>query len=475
MNKLTLLLSAAIILSSPFTFVGSAWAEKAAAADNAKRGKVDEPKPSAKKEDPKKKEEDKKSEGEEEESVNVSPAKPIPPTLKINGFTLFNTYIIKQSDRSNGKGGAPLHFATDVSDLYFTVAGRAQSVDYMYRINIQSYPGSSPTIDKNYIEIKTDNYGLRMGSTVGPEDFAVYDAGRVIGGAGGFDTGSYANVYNLSAGVIKQNDTLMDTGNAAKIVFMGPDYRGFQFFVAYTPNTAKGGDASKDNHFPDNSSIPGNGGKGIYPEKSMQPYGMNNWAFAVNYKMASGPFNMTLSAAGVTESSYMTLSGTTLQRNKLRNSFAYQLGGLFGYNKWQLGLGYLNSGRARLPTNANMKLNAAGTLTTGNMHQGNSGQAWNAGLGYTIGAYKFAGAYQHFWRKTDGSNKATNNVWTGTIDFNIFQGWKVYFELDVIRSKTNQPMVDFVTAASRIKGGNLTTGVGNNSGTMGIFGTKISF
>lgn len=472
MDKLALLLSAAMIFVAPVAFSAQATVNtetKASSSDNAKDGKKDDSK-----KDKKKAEEAEKEAAVTE--VNVSPTKPVPPTLKINGFTLFNTYVVKQSNRDNGKGGAPVHFATDVSDLYFTIAGRAQSVDYMYRINIQSYPGSSPTIDKNYIEIKTENYGLRLGSTVGPEDFAIHDAGRVIGGAGGFETASYANVYNLSAGVVKNNDNLLDTGNAAKIVFMGPDYNGLQLFVAYTPNTAKGGDADKNNHFPDNASIPGNGGKGIYPEKSMQPYGMNNWAFAANYKAASGPFNMILSAAAITESSYMTISGTgPLQRAKLRDNWVYQMGGVFGYDKWQLGLGYLNSRKARLPKSANMRLNASGSLTTGNMHQGNAGQAINAGLGYTIGAYKFAGSYQHFWRKTDATQRATNDVWTGTVDFNIFQGWKVYFELDLIRSKTNQTMVDFVTAASRAGGKNLTSGIGNNSGTVGILGTKISF
>ncbi len=427
---------------------------------------------------------DKKSSGkatEEKSSEPVNPGvlssdKAVPPTLKINGFTLFNTYVVNQSNRTNGKGGAPVHFATDVSDLYFTIAGKAQGVDYMYRVNFQAFPNSSPSVDQNYIQIKTDAYAFRLGNTVGPEDFAIKDAGSVIGGAGGFETGAYSSVYNLSAGVIKMNDNIMDTGKSLKIVFLGPEYMGFQFFAAYTPNTAKGGDMEKNNTFPDNRSIPGNS-KGIYPEKSAQPYGMNNWAFGFNYKVASNLWSLVLSGATVTERSFYTVSSKTLPINRfaLRNAWAYQLGGVLGYNKWQLGLGYLNNGKARLPKVANMPLNSSGTVHTGNMHLGNAGQAWNAGLGYTVGAYEFAASYQHFWRKTDATNRARNNVWSGTVDFNIFQGWKMYFELDYIKSKTNQTTVDFANAVNREFGSNLNQAVGNNAGTVAILGTKISF
>ncbi len=419
------------------------------------------------------------TEGQQTTEASAPPApveETIAPTLKINGFTLFNTYVVSQSNTTNGKGGAPVHFATDVSDLYFTIAGKAQGFDYMYRVNFQAFPGSSPTVDQNYIQIKTNLYAIRMGSTVGPEDFAIKDAGAVIGGAGGFESGAYTNVYNLSAGVVKNNDNIMDTGKAIKIVFIGPEYKGFQFSVAYTPNTAKGGDMEKNNTFPDNPSIPGNS-KGIYPQKSAQPYGINNWAFGLTYKAASGPWSIVLTAATVTEKSYFTVTSATLpiQRFKLKNAWVYQLGGVLGYDKWQFGAGYLNNGKARLPKIPNMPLNASGSVNTGTMNQGNSGQAWNVGAGYTVGAYEFAGSYQHFWRKTDLTNKASNNVWTGTIDLNIFQGWKMYFELDYIRSKSNQPVVDLTNAVNAGFARILTQAVGSNSGTVAILGTKISF
>lgn|GEM_PF-1294828 len=406
----------------------------------------------------------------------VTGEKTVPPTLKINGFTLFNTYVVNQSVKENGKGGAPLHFATDVSDLYFTIAGQAKGYEYMYRVNFQALSGGSPVVDQNYIQIKTDYYGFRMGSTVGPEDFAIYDASRVIGGAGGFDTASYENVYNLSAGAIKGNDNIGDTGKAAKFIFMGPEYMGFQLFAAYTPNTARGGDQGKNNTFRDNSSAPGNS-KGMYPDKNIYPYAQNNWAFAINYKVGSGPWSMLLSGATVHESPYLTIesNNANILRHKLKSGWPIQLGALFGYNDWKLGVGYLNNFKARLPKVANAPLNHAGTLTTGNMHLGNSGQAWNAGLGYSLGAYEFGAAYQNFSRKTDATQKATNNVWTGTVDLNVFAGWKFYFEVDYIKSKTNQTAVDFATAVNQSMGKTRALGIGNNSGTVAILGTKISF
>ena len=408
---------------------------------------------------------------------SVSESGAIPPSLKINGFTLFNSYIVKQSNRTNGKGGAPLHFATDVSDLYFTIAGKSNTnIDYMYRVNFAAYSGSSPTIDQNYIQIKTPFYAFRLGSTVGPEDFMIKDAGAVIGGAGAFESAAYTNVYNLSAGVIKGNDIIGDTNKAAKIVFIGPEYKGFQFSVAYTPNVAKGGDADKNNMFPDNSSIPGNS-KGIYPEKATYPFGTNNWAFGLSYKASAGLWSLTLTGATVHEKSYYTVTSSALPYRKfsLKNSWAYQLGMVVEHDKWSFGAGYLNNGKSRLPRIANMPLNATGTVTTGNMHQGNSGQAWNAGLGYTLGAYEFAAAYHQFWRKTDATNKARNNMISATMDVNIFKGWKWYLEIDHIRTRTSQPAVDFATAVNGAFSSKRTEGIGNNSGTVAIVGTKVSF
>ena len=406
----------------------------------------------------------------------VESADTVAPSLKINGFSLFNTYVGKQSDKRNGKGGPPVHFSTDASNLYFTVAGKAQGLEYMYRVSMQTYPDSSPNVDQNYLQFKTDYYAFRLGNTVGPEDFAIKDAGSIIGGAGGFETAAYENVYNLSAGVIKGNDNIYDTGKSAKIVFMGPEYKGFQFFAAYTPNSARRGDNSKNNLFADNGSIPGNS-KGLYPEKGAQPYGLNNWALGGQYKIAEGLWSAVLSGAAMTENSYYSVTSKTLpiQRYKLNNGWVYQVGAVAGYDRWEVAAGYLNNGKARLPKIANMPLNANGTVNTGNMHQGNSGQAWNTGLAYTVGAYQFAGAYQHFWRKTDASNRAKNDVFTGTVDVNVFKGLKVYFELDFIRSKSNKTCVDLSNAINAGFGKFLKEGTESNSGTVAILGTKISF
>lgn len=397
------------------------------------------------------------------------------PTLKINGFTLFNTYVVKQSNRQNGRGGAPVHFSQDVSDLFFTIEGKAKGIEYMYRVNFQSYPNSSPVVDENYIQIKwCDWLTVRLGATVGPEDFGIYDGGRVIGAAGGFESAAYENVYNLSAGVIKGNDNIGDTGNATKIVILGPDLGGFQLFVAYTPNTARRGDDSKNNLFRDNPSAPGNS-KGIFVAKSLYPFGMNNWALGFNYRYATGPWNLILSGATVTETPYHTIEGGAQlpqYRFKLRGGWAYQLGMVVGYDRFKFGLGYLNNGKLRLPKIKDMPLNTRG-LTTGNMYLGNSGRAWNTAVSYTVGAYQFAASYQHSWRKTDAHHKASNNVWTGTVDFNIFQGWKAYFEVDLLKSRTNKQAVRFANAV--LGPDNLVRANGNNSGTVAILGTMIKF
>lgn len=402
----------------------------------------------------------------------------IPPSLKINGFTAVNAYIMDQKNRINGKGGPQPHVAVDASNLFFTIMGTSvNGLEYMYRITLETIPGTSSVIDQNYIQFKSKAGTFQFGNTVGPEDSMIWDAGKIIGGTGGFD-GGYSNVYNMSAGVVRGNDIIGDTGNATKLVYYSPDMAGFQVGIAYTPSTAHKGDGKLDNTNPATGSsgkLPGN--RGLYEHTGNQPFDLRNIAVGVSYKKESGKWSMTLTAAGVTAKSYFFngTNGTAKTRVPFRDAKAYQLGAVFGYGDFRLGGGYLDNGRSHLPLTPAFTYTGSKTVNLDSMNTGNAGKAWNLGAGYTMGAYQFAASYQRTDRNTGNSQKANSDFYSATIDVTPLQGLKVYTEVDYIRSSSNTSAISRENQVLANSSSSNNTAIGNNSAILGVVGAKIAF
>lgn len=402
----------------------------------------------------------------------------VAPSLKIDGFTAINSYFVNQQRRENGKGGPQPHIGVDASNLFFTIAGATTSgLEYMYRVTLETIPKSSNIIDQNYIQIKSRIGTFQFGDTVGPEDTMIYDAGKIIGGTGGFD-GGYSNVYNMSAGVIRGNDNIGDTGNATKIVYYSPEIMGFQLGVAYTPNTAHRGDDKLNNYGSSSEKLPGN--KGLWDFSRAQPADLRNIAVGLTYKKEMGKWSMTLSGAGITAKSYIfsgQAGNVTGGRVPLQNTKAYQLGAVFGYGDIRFGGGYLDNGNSHLPRTRNFTFNntAAPNINLGSMSSGNAGRAWNLGAGYTMGAYRFAGSYQRTTRNTGDLMKAQSDFWSFTTDVTPVNGLTVYAEADYIRSRTNDVAVARENLFHDRSSNPQNVAVANNSGLLGIVGTKIAF
>ncbi len=394
----------------------------------------------------------------------------IPPALKIDGFTAVNTYVIKQQRRENGKGGPQPHIAVDVSNLFFTILGKSvNGIEYMYRVTLETIPSSKSIVDQNYIQIKSSLGTFQVGDVVGPEDSMIWDASKIIGGTGGFD-GAYNNVYNVSAGVMRGNDNIGDTGNATKFVYYSPELMGWQIGIAYTPSTGHRGDNKANNLTGKGGAEKFPGNRGLYEVAETQPFDLRNVAIGLTYKKEMGKWNITLSGAGITAKSYFfNSSGRT--RFSFQNTKAYQLGFVLGYGDFRFGGGYLDNGKSHLPRLADFDY---GEVNLDSMNNGNAGHAWNVGAGYTIGAYQLGASYQRTNRNTGNFQKAGSEFYSATVDVTPLQGLKIYTEVDYIRSRTNATVMRRDDAFLRsAKSANAP--VGNNSGVLGIVGTKISF
>lgn len=396
----------------------------------------------------------------------------IPPALKIDGFTAINSYFVNQQRRENGKGGPQPHIGVDVSNLFFSIMGRSVSgIEYMYRVTLETIPNSGSIIDQNYVQIKSGFGTFQIGDIVGPEDTMIWDAGKIIGGTGGFD-GGYNNVYNMSAGVMRGNDNGGDTGNATKVVYYSPELMGWQIGVAYTPSTAHRGDGKLDNMTLSGGTGKTPGNRGLYDAKGTQPFDLRNVAIGLTYRKEMGKWNITLSGAGITAKSYFYNSATG--RVPFQNTKAYQLGFVLGYGDFRFGGGWLDNGKSHLPRTSGFNYNIGNApVSLGSMNNGNAGYAWNVGAGYTMGAYQLAASYQRTNRNTGDSLKAGSDFYSATVDVTPLQGLKVYTEVDYIRSRTNSAAIS--RESQFLATGSSNVGVGDNSGLLGIVGTKISF
>lgn len=399
--------------------------------------------------------------------------KPSAPSLKINGYTNVGVIAGKQNFKGTGKndkGGSPAHIQMNCSELGFVVSGMSSSgVEYKYRVVLDAFPKSSVTVTKNYVEFGGDFGVIQAGSLKGPEDTMVFNALSLVGGGGGID-GAYPSVYNLSAGVIDGIYQAGYSNKANKIAMYSPIVSGFQLGVAYTPETTTyGGQVDKNS----NNYTSAGGTSAVYPGAGDKaPRGRNNVSVGLKYKGDTGAWNYGGAVVYIREKTYMK-RGSTFMNYNMKSANTYSLSAFFGHDAWKVAGGWFDNGKSRLPRDPNITYASkdGGTVNLGNTNQGDAGKAWNVGGQYALGAYEMAVTYFNTCRKTDATQKAKSDVVTLSLDYKALEGLKFFGEVDVIKSKTNAGSVAIAQQALPSN----TTAVGNNSGTIMVAGTKLSF
>lgn len=398
------------------------------------------------------------------------------PSLKIAGFSIFEAIDAKQKQRQNGRGG-DVNFVIGASDLYFTIAGKASSgLDYKYRVNFETIPGSGAYVNKNYLEFGGEFGTIQAGNNKGPEDTMQFGGLQMTNGAKTID-GALLGVYNFSSGVISGVNFVGETKYATKVVYYSPYVSGFQLGVALTPNTSRWGDDSRGNHRL-GGHLKGNQ-SGIYPDKSKAPFGKNNVVVGLRYQQEHNKWTYGASVIGMHERTVLT-PYSDLYRVPVHNANSYQLTANVGYGAWNLAGGFIDNRKSRLPKVAVGVPNAADAhlretrYYLGNTHLGNAGKAWNVGTNYTHGAYQFGVAYHRTDRKTDATGKAKSDIVATTVDVLALPGLKFFGEFDILKTRTNANAMNVQQTYLNGKGQN-DKAIGNNTGTVFVLGTKISF
>ncbi|MEI8295769.1 MAG: hypothetical protein WCG04_04525 [Alphaproteobacteria bacterium] len=408
-----------------------------------------------------------------EEASNKAEAasEALAPTLKISGFTSVNFWGVNQSNRLNGKG-AGYHLANDLSDLYFIVSGRSESgLGYRYQMTFEALPGAGKLyITQNFIELQK-GATVQLGAAPDVTRSILQDGSRLMGGTGGF-SGLYSRVFNVSSGVFSGFRPLGETKYATKIVVFSPEWEGIRLAFDFTPNTAHFGAEPLNTAGTGTISSPGNTSS-IYTSNNNGPFGVHSMSFGMSYNRAMGDWNVKMSAVGLLDRSYVVnTTKSTYSRTRVRGVRSYQLGGILGYGKFQVGGGWLDNGRSRLPYDNKLSI---GGVSLGDTWQGNSGKAWNMAANYTDGPYQFAVGHQKTFRKTDAVNKAIGNVTSATFGITPLQGLKLYVESDYVKTATNTKSVALASAIHAQTASQLTNGIGNNKGVVTLTGIALSF
>jgi hypothetical protein len=385
------------------------------------------------------------------------------PTVVVSGSTSISIGASNQKITDGGKKNGSANIGIGLSDIYFTAAGENDSgLTYKWRSNITAIPGIVD-IDRNYLEFGHDNYGtFQIGAVSGTEDTFAQNAFKLIGGAAGMD-GAFGGFYNTSSGVIGGVHLLGYTKRANKVVYATPTVNGFQFGVAYTPNTSTAGRGGLSTNKPQTAAV-GND-SALYP-KDNAPFGLNNVALGLAYTNAWDDFSVNADITYVRENS--RFSGNTIALN---NASSYQLGVIFGYKNFRFGGSYTDNGKSRLPKAADQeyKINDNKKANTKNMNLGNAGKMWDLALQYKMDAYQFSVGYFSSKRNFDATGKTQSDTVTLTADYSALPGLKFFAEVDFTKSKTCQAAMAY---ANSIKDG---SAVDNNSGQVFLIGTRISF
>ncbi len=397
------------------------------------------------------------------------------PTLSMSGNAKFQAYGFNNSKgvplaQTNNAVARPSYgygqgYAfTQNGELDFVVAGVATNgLEYNYTLILNGDTSSSTAIQENRIEFKGNWGTFQAGDKVGPEDILMTDAANVLGATGGFD-GDFSKVINVTSGVFTGDSMVPDTATATKVAYYTPRFAGFMLAGAFTPSSSHKG----------NATINTNGG-GAGNNPSYNNHGVSSGALNYSHEFSNG-FGLSLTAAGISASSTklgnQSVNPTTSTANA-RTMSAWQLGGLFNYQSWQLGVGYLDNGKSGTTSNSGTN----GRSTAGY----NGGKAWSTALGYTFGDNKVAVGYQGTTQNngiTGGqTNKGKADIYSVTADHTLAPGLGVYAEYDYLRMRIPNAALNQLAANQFTNNAPSSTGNQTSSNTASVFilGTKISF
>lgn len=414
--------------------------------------------------------------------------------------------------------------------------------EYGYILEFEPTSTADPFVTRNYIQVGHEKWGrFQLGTVKGAEHIMYNGPWTIIGPGAGLD-GAMWKLFTHAAGAIKAQSMLGESNKATKISYYTPRIYGFQVGLSYTPHTSHIGDEPPLGYNGISGNDKSNYSELYFDKKMIAPFGQKNVAIAVNFTKGYQKWIFSLGGSYIRDDTkgfgygrehlkvhpvrafktYVSLSYDKFtigagylnnRKSRLPNTNIgkpitniYDSGFSSNIDRAieQISDNAGNQAIADITATALAFASGAQSYFSIDANQKDAGQAWSLASSYVWGPLKLAVGYHRATCRPlgllisgdqiklanqtlpagpvtvgpDPKNRAVSEVLTLRTDFMVRQGFKLFAEVDVLRSRTSQSAVmlrqKMIDAAGGIIG-ETTKSTQKNRGAVFIIGTAANF
>ncbi len=319
--------------------------------------------------------------------------------------------------------------------------------------------GGSAIVDTSYLFADTDKLGqFRFGYSKSAGSIFTVSYADVMTGYNLVDSGFVPIFFAQTSGTILGTGFDKDDAKALKFVWLSPTVKGWSLAFSYAPNSRDGHlfkekrnkserDYSVGQNFADQSS-----------------YIKDSFTAGISYEYGDpDAFNLKVSVAGWLAQGKSDISSP-------RKVQGYNVGAIFGYGKYKLGMGYTDNINSMLPRELSDDVRDDNGHVVGMGPGANNGKVYNIGIGYFGDKWEMSAGYFHAVKKWSHNDKATSKIATVAVQYNIDKMVSAYVEYNNIRANSSDRIR---YSELDTKHGGDGSGFGNNRANLFIIGAKV--
>lgn len=326
-----------------------------------------------------------------------------------------------------------------------------------------------PIVKGAFLFVEGDKIGeVRLGYSVGASERFLTDGMSILCGYMAVASGNLDKIYNKSTGSIVENGFVYADGNAAKVMWFSPIYKGFSAIFSFTPNgrykkpflTKHKAHVLRDSK---------------YDFANDRATAKNILAACLNYEYGEkDSFNFHMNLSGITGKAITN----TLNKGEIRDLNSYSIGCIVGYNRVKVALGFTDNCKSFLNKNyatqdapvysdtANYNLSSQ---NVGIRSNADSGKIYSLGLRWDIiDSWATSLGYFRSTVKFGDTDKSTAKIISFATEYSFNKTISAYVEYNNVRTRASNTALVYAKAC-----GNSVTQ--NNKANIVTIGTAIKF
>ena len=385
---------------------------------------------------------------------------PLLENLAISGQLNFSFVAVNQS-LSDKKDNPTFSLDGDVNIDYKTIV---DGIGWGFKVGTKArsgmIKGGSAIVDTSYLFVDTDKFGqVRFGYSKSAGSMFSISYADVMTGYNFMDSGNAPTFFAHTSGTILGTGFDKDDAKALKVCWISPTVKGWTVGLSYAPN-------SRDGHLFKE--------KRNKVEKDYSPaqnfadqtaFIKDSYTGGISYEYGDPEaFNFKVAVAGWTAQARSTYSN-------LRNIQGYNVGAIFGYGKYKLGLGYTDNINSMIPEELSNEIKDTSNNIVGMGPGANNGKIYNVGIGYFGDKWELSAGYFQGEKKWSYDDKAISKVTTVAVQYNVDKMLSAYVEYNNIRAKTTDRIYN---SELDVKHGGDGVAYKNNRANLFIVGAKVN-